>query len=321
MNKQFTATKCDNGIRLDKFLCARLPDLSRKQVKALLNDGLVLINGKCVIIAGWELNTLDRVIVNIEPNSGTKGKASKQKGRSAPLTLKSKDKIKIYFEDKDLIVVEKPAGLLSVVGKNNTNKDNLYGRVHNYLKRKHPDAKGVFVSALHRLDVETSGLMVFALSNYGKRLEYAFRQHLVQRTYAAIVFGKVQREQGRIRQGIEKGSFGDGRKVKVSNSPESKEAITDYRAIERYPNATLLSVELRTGRTHQIRVHFSSNGFPIIGDKVYKQQGMPKFHRHALHAKTLGFIHPRTKKHVQFKSTLPKDMRELIDQLRMGSFQ
>lgn len=376
MTHQFTVSEAEAGRRLDKWLVEKLPDYSRKQVKALLDDGRVLINGRRVVIAGWELRDEDEVEVRFPPGGapdfaeeegdegeadapkgakrahprhpdsptisasidrhierrkrhrqrreeeraaerGKRGKRSKGKDRGEP----RHGRLKIHHEDRDIIVVEKPAGIPVTGGRRRGGKrsrggENLATEVRRYLQRKHPDAKGVNLTPLHRLDTGTSGVIVFALSKKGEKLTQAFRNHKIRREYAAVVEGRVERENGVIDRALEKGDFGGGKKVRESK--EGKRAITEYRVAERYGNATLLDISLRTGRTHQIRAHFSSAGHPVVGDAVYGSgKGMP-FGRHALHAKTLGFKHPASGEKMLFQSPLPKDLKKLIDDLREG---
>jgi len=388
--KNFMVHAGEVGTRLDKWLCGKLGKFSRRQIKTLLDNGRVLVNGRRVVIAGWELEEDDRVEVRISPGFGDRattediGKeaetseperrlphrrkssgeksgiaasldrhlerkkrkpvraaetatARRRPAREAPAAEKKRgergrDRLKIYHEDKDLLVVEKPAGILSVHHEKERKKrddDCLLSMVKAYLKRRHKGSSGSFVSPLHRLDAETSGVMVFALSNIGKKLELQFRNHTIKREYVALVSGRIEREAGSIKRALEKGRFRGGRKVRTSRDGEGKMAVTEYRVGERYENATLLNILVRTGRTHQIRVHFSSEGFPLIGDKLYDNSRKEDakevpldFHRHALHARLLEFIHPRTEKKMHFRSPIPKDMKMLIDELRMaGSSQ
>lgn len=231
-------------------------------------------------------------------------------------------RLRIYHEDRDLIVVEKRAGLLSVPSeKKEEDRESLLSEIHAYLKRRHREHKHSFVAPLHRLDTETSGIMVFALSKEGQRLEQQFRDHSIRREYVALVSGRLEEEQGIIDIPIEKGDFPGGKKVRPAPQGEGRRAVTEFRVKERYANATLVELRVRTGRTHQIRVHLSEKGHPLLGDKLYASPSAPPpidFHRQALHAIALGFRHPATKRKYTFHSPLPKDLRDLVDQLRTG---
>jgi 23S rRNA pseudouridine1911/1915/1917 synthase len=157
-----------------------------------------------------------------------------------------------------------------------------------------------------------------ALSKQGEVLEKQFREHSIKRRYQAVVHGAISSNDGAINKALEKGSFGHGKKVRTSET--GKKALTEFTVRERYKNATLVDVGVSTGRTHQVRVHFQSIGHPLIGEKLYhdhRNRDIP-FKRHALHATELGFSHPVSGKRMTFRSPLPDDMKELIDQLRTG---
>ncbi|MBI4211131.1 MAG: RluA family pseudouridine synthase, partial [Deltaproteobacteria bacterium] len=173
-----------------------------------------------------------------------------------------------------------------------------------------------FLMPLHRLDRETSGVMIFAKSNAGKQLSSQFRDHLIDRRYLAVVDGVVDDDQGVIETPLEKGDFGGGRKARPGTGEGSRPAKSRYRVVERYADATLVDIEVKTGRTHQIRVHMAELGHPLIGDKVYG--GSSRFKRHALHAHTLNFRHPATHKKIALRSPLPQDMAALVEDLRHG---
>lgn len=300
--RQFKVSANESGQRLDKWLVSKLSVLSRKKVKELIDNGRVFVNGKGIIIAGWEVKEGDFVEVRAE---GAKGKKQQH--------------LKIYYEDRDIIVVEKPAGILSIGRRGETS---LIGLVCQYVQRKYGRFGTVssYVAPLHRLDTETSGVMAFALSKAGRLLEGQFHRHRVEREYVAIVSGCVERASGKISGPLEKGRFSGGRKVR--SSTQGREAVTEYRVLERYRDATMLSVTLKTGRTHQIRAHFAAKGHPVIGDRVYSagMGGTHKlpFRRHALHAAWLAFQHPTTGRDMKFRSPLPPDIRALIDRLREG---
>ncbi len=285
----------EKGLRLDKWLVKHHPAVSRKKIKQWIDTGKVFIGSKKVVIANWELRVGDRV--RVEAAGGSK-----------------RSFVSVYFEDRDLIVVEKPAGVLAEV-KVDSARDDLVSQVKQYLKRKHPGIRGSYVKPLHRLDAETSGIMVLAKSKAGEGLEDQFRQHAIRRSYLAVVEGQVEKEQGLIKQDLEKGEFGAGKKVKIVRNGTGTKAITEFRVLERYPNATLLQIDVQTGRTHQIRVHLEFLGHPILGDKTYGGYALD-FPRQALHATILGFRHPVTGKKLQYKSPLPTDLQELIDRLR-----
>ncbi len=229
-------------------------------------------------------------------------------------------RLKIYHHDRDIIVVEKPAGVLSVPKDRSKARGTMKDLIRSYMKRKFRGARHSFIAPLHRLDVETSGVMVFALSKAGQKLSNQFKNHRIERTYQTVVAGRIERENGVIKKPLEKGEFGHGKKVRPSK--EGRTAVTEYVVKERYGHATLLEVRVRTGRTHQIRVHFASEGHPIIGDSLYAHEAKGAkakeigFGRHALHANLLAFKHPVSGKRIFHRSPLPKDMKDLVDTLR-----
>jgi 23S rRNA pseudouridine1911/1915/1917 synthase len=296
MKRLFVVDENEAGQRVDVWL-SKKSGLSRSVLKRALDAGDVRVNGKKVYIAGWKLAPRNRV--ELRERAPTKG--------GPGVREKSGGFVKIIYDDRDIIVVDKPAGILSVAHEGGAC---LEDRIRAYLRRKYKSAS--YLKPVHRLDTDTSGAIVYAKSKAGERLEELFRHHDIDRGYLAVVSGPMTDERGRIDAPLEKGDFAAGRKVRASKS--GREAVTEYEVKERYPNATLLQVKVLTGRTHQIRVHLANIGHPIIGDKLYG--GGALFWRQALHAHRLGFKHPATGKKMRFESPLPKDMRELIDKLR-----
>lgn len=294
MKKVMEVSAKDEGKRLDAWLVENLAGCSKKHAKRLLDAGRVRIGGKKVYIAGWKTKSGDKVEISEE----ARGKA--QGGF-----------VKILYEDRDIIVAEKPAGMLSVSSEAG-DRSAFADQIKAYLRRKYQKAS--YLKPVHRLDSETSGVMVFAKSKAGEAIEEQFEHHTIERRYLAIVEGAVEGEGGRIKAPLEKGEFGGGKKVRIASGDEGKDAVTEYYVKERYSHATLLDVRVRTGRTHQIRVHLSEIGHPIIGDKLYG--GRMSFPRQALHAYVLGFRHPATGKKMKFESQLPDDMAGLVDELR-----
>lgn len=311
MNSYRVSAK-EAGQRIDKYLVDHLR-LGRNQVKDLIDNGRVRVNGKRVIISKWEMMAGDSVEVSVVkagrgPKSSVRGRQSEDR-RSEPKSYF----IEIIHEDRDVIVVNKPSGAVIQPGRvgGGTYLDSL----RQYLIRKHKGV-GAFVSAVHRLDRETTGLMVFAKSKAGEKLIDQFKVHSIERAYMAIVDGAIENENGDINSPIVKGEFGHGKKVRIGREGEGKEAHTSYRVIERYPNATLVKIIMKTGRTHQARIHMASIGHPIVGDRVYGKPGGLKFPRQALHSSHLVFKHPAGGRQMKFDLDMPEDMEKLIDELR-----
>ena len=230
--------------------------------------------------------------------------------------------IDIAYEDKDIIVVNKQRGVLVVADKKLSSgggkrgEETLADKVRGYLLRKFKGAKGAFVQPLHRLDRETTGLVIFAKSKNGLGLSKDIKEHNIKRVYLAIVEGAVDKEDGVISLPLEKGDFGHGKKVAVAREGEGKRAVTTFRVIERYADSTLLKITLKTGFTHQIRVHLAAIGHPLVGDKIYNARSKIKFPRQALHSAELVFKHPVSQKKIEVESKIPSDMDALIDKLR-----
>lgn len=243
----------------------------------------------------------------------------------------------IVYEDRDLLVIDKPAGLVVHPGAGHGS-----GTLVNALIAHCGDSLSGIGGVrrpgiVHRLDKETSGLLVVAKNDASHRaLSEQFSAHgrdgKLQRSYVAIVWGKPDKDQGIISAALAR-SMSNRQKMAVSSSPSARQAITHYELLEVFgkpPRASLLRCHLETGRTHQIRVHFSHIGHPLLGDPVYgvgfrsssrtlspaAQQALAALDRQALHAETLGFEHPRSGKPMLFKAKMPKDMERLVAALR-----
>jgi 23S rRNA pseudouridine1911/1915/1917 synthase len=228
----------------------------------------------------------------------------------------------ILYKDDYLVTVNKPAGLVvypSVGHSHGTLMNALYYHCRKLAAVGGPLRPGV----VHRLDKDTSGVMVIALNDevYYNLVEQ-FREKTINKKYIALVYKNLTADEGEISLRIGR-SLSDRKKMST-RVKKGKEALTIWRVIERFGNATLIEVKLRTGRTHQIRVHFASMGHPVLGDKTYgkkaeievKERKKILFPRQMLHAELLGFIHPVTGKYVEFSASVPEDMSEKIKELR-----
>lgn len=294
---KFTVDSGHAGSRLDKFLTGMLETrFSRTFIKKL-------IDGKTVFIDGKNKNAHYKVL---------KGETIEVTIPEAkPLELTPENiPLEILYEDKDLMVVNKPAGI-SV----HPSGPNLTGTLVNALLYYAKDLSGIGGVArpgiVHRLDKDTSGVLVVAKNdNAHINLSGQFRNKTAKRKYVAVVRGMVQLDNGKIELPIARRKK-DITKMGVSFAdPKTKKAVTNYKVIKRFNDFTVLELSLETGRTHQIRVHLSYMGHPVIGDKMYgSHRGLS---RQALHAKTLGFFHPVSKKYMEFTSPIPSDMENLI---------
>ena len=259
-----------------EVLQRRFPDSSKTTLRQMLQSDRVRVNGAPERDAKRMIGDDDRVDI-----------ASKSE-RLDP-------RVRILYEDDDLIVIDKAAGLLTVA-----NEQVLYETAEAFLTAYRP------VQVVHRLDRDTSGVLVFAKNAYVReRLQELFAVHDIERIYVAIVHGKLKPPAGTFRS-----MLAEDRELKVRSGAEGKEAITHYRTIASGRRYSMLEVTLETGRRNQIRVHLSEAGHPVVGDMMYGKRD-DDFGRLALHAKRLGFVHPRTGKKVVFESDLPREFREL----------
>ena len=317
--------------RLDVWLAAKLEGkLSRSRIKALIEGGDVLVNGRPVTEAKHKVQPGDRVkIVMPEPE------APEPQGEDIPLT--------ILYEDEDLIVLMKPAGLVVHPGAGNWTGTLVNALIHHCGESLSGIGGVRRPGIVHRLDKETSGVMVVAKSDLAHRsLSAQFADHgkttALRRAYHAVLWGLPRPAKGTIDAALGRSSDRVKRAVKKDTSPDARHAVTHYEVVERYhesPDATALAssvhCHLETGRTHQIRVHMAHIGHPLIGDAEYgaafrtKVNRLPEaarkvvsaFSRQALHAYLLQFEHPRSGEIMRFEAELPDDMRQLIEVLAM----
>ena len=289
-------TSQDSGSRIDRFLTDKLGgQFSRSHIKKMIDSGCVQIGGTA-IKAHRKIRPGEIIDIR-EPEP--------QKVDVRPEEIP----LDIVFEDGDLIVVNKSAGMVTHPGAGN-----YEGTLVNALMGHCPALSSVGgqyrPGIVHRLDKGTSGLMVIAKNDsVHKELSKQFAGHTVKKVYYAIVKGIVQLDHGTISAPIGRSSY-DRKKMSV-RFEESKPAVTNYSVIKRFKDCTLLDIRIETGRTHQIRVHVKYLGYPVLGDETYggKHQDLK---RPALHAKTLGFEHPVSKKYMEFDSELPEDLKGFL---------
>ncbi len=302
----------DSSKRLDVFLSQKCPALSRSQIKKLIETGKVQIEGKKAK-AGLRLRENGVVTLTIpEP------RRLEVEAEAIPL--------KALYEDRHLIVVDKPPGLVVHPGAG------VYsGTLVNALLHRCPDLAGIGgvlrPGIVHRLDKDTSGVLVVAKDDLAHRsLSDQFRKHTAERNYVGIVFGQLP-EEGQVDAPV--GRHPTHRKKMSVRPRKGRDARTYWRVLERFRSFNLAEFRLETGRTHQVRVHLSSIGHPILGDPLYGgrkrlasmeplalRQGLQRLKRQALHAASLGFVHPVTGDVLKFSSPLPEDIREAIALLR-----
>ena len=318
--------KIDKGqepLRIDKYLMQRIEGATRNKIQQAINAGLVTVNKKPVK-QNYKIKGLDEIIVfsDMSPEDTD--------------VVPEKMELNIVFEDDDVMIINKPAGMVVHPGSGNYSGTLLNG-VAWYLQQNIPDLSEENLprfGLVHRIDKNTSGLLVLAKNKTAmSHLAKQFFDHTVKRKYIALVWGDVKNDSGTIVAHV-------GRNLRFRKLFEAypegdhgKEAITHYKVIERFNYVTLVECVLETGRTHQIRVHMKYIGHPLFaddfygGDKIVKGTVFSKYKqfvdncfaicsRQALHAKTLGFIHPSTKKEMLFESELADDMKRVIEKWR-----
>lgn len=294
--------------RIDRFASEKT-EITRSQIHKLIEDGLLLVNGSPV-----------------KPNYRVK------EGDEVDITLPEKPPdelvpedipVEILFSDEHIAVLNKPAGLV-VYPASGHPRGTLMNALRFRLGKLSAPGAPLRPGVVHRLDKDTSGIMVVALSDEAYHgLVDQFSERAIKRSYVALLWGRVRGDSGKISMKIGR-SMTDRKKMSV-RTRKGKEAETKWDVIEKFKNATLIRAKLSTGRTHQIRVHFASSGHPVLGDDTYGKKtsitlsGNRKlrFPRQMLHAKVLGFRHPVTGRKMRFTSPIPNDMQEALNALKL----
>ena len=292
------------GDRIDRFLATRLSDLSRTAVQRLIDGGQITVNGLSST-ASARVRAGDEIVVRIPP--------------PAPVALQPESiPLDIVYEDVDILVINKPPGMVVHPGAGHSS-----GTLVNAVLAHCPDLPGiggeVRPGVVHRLDKDTSGLIVMAKHDRALLgLQRQFRRRTVQKVYTALVLGRISQEEGLIEAPIARDRH---HRRRMAVRGDGKLARTRWRVTGAYRDRwgqvyTLLDVRLLTGRTHQIRVHFSWMGYPLAGDTVYgRATASEAFPRQFLHARELAFDHPTTGEHMNFEASLPADLQTVLDAL------
>ncbi len=301
-NEVFNILPEDAEKRLDVWLTAALEEYSRSYVEKLIQDGNVTVNGKNVK-SGCKLKTGDNVRVSVPAPK--------------PLEVEAQEiELDIVHEDEDIIVINKPRGMVV-----HPAAGNYSGTLVNALLRHCGDSlsdiNGVIRPGIvHRIDKDTSGVLVIAKNNKSHTvLSDMLKEHDIKRIYTAVAEGIIMEDQGTVDAPI--GRHPVDRKKMAVNLKNGRRAVTHFKVLERFRNTTLLELRLETGRTHQIRVHMSYIGHPLVGDGVYgKKKQVYGFEGQALHAGTLGFVHPGTGEYVEYTAPPPEEFINLVERLR-----
>ena len=313
--------------RLDKYITVFVENATRTKVQKAINRGNVLVNGNFVK-SNYILKPFDEIEIELPVP---------EKQDILPENIP----LEIAYEDDYLIIVNKPAGMVTHPAYKNYS-GTLVNAIMYYANQKNENLSNMngFERAgiVHRLDKDTSGLLVIAKDEVThSKLSDLFMRHDIQREYQAIIWGHLKKKKGTIESRLSRDKR-DRKKVAVLKDDEEggKVAITMYEVLEEYEFLSLIKLNLKTGRTHQIRVHLANQGNPVFGDETYGgrvphsvnlttnikaqiKNLLDEMPRQSLHAKVLGFIHPRTKEKLHFESQLPDDMLKILNQLKVRS--
>jgi 23S rRNA pseudouridine1911/1915/1917 synthase len=294
---QLVVQRESKGVRLDRFLADELPQFSRSRLQQLIRSGFVRLNGtearqRELIRAGDVVDLTEPPLEKID-----------NQPEAIPL--------EILLEDQDLIVINKPAGLVVHPGAGHREHTLVNALLHHC-----PTLSGIGgqerPGIVHRLDKETSGCLVVAKNDEAHRaLSVQFAERTVEKTYLALAAGKMRRTAGVIDEKIGRHRV-DRQRMSVESS-RGRSARTDYRVLRASEQGSLVECKLHSGRTHQIRVHLHHLGHPVLGDKIYGRKSAAKFPRQMLHAWKLGFQHPRTRDWKNFEAPLPNDFTEAMN--------
>jgi len=317
---KFLVKEEDDSKRIDVFLSEKIDHLTRSNIKKIIESNNVKINKKITDSSSKKVKVNDEVIVELLIKNSDK-------------LLPNKIKLDIRFEDKDILIINKPKGMVVHPGAGNYKNTLANALIYKY-KNKLSNINGELRPGIvHRIDKETSGLLVIAKNNLShSKLGKQFSDHSIKRKYLCLVWGVVRPLQGRIETLISRNK--KNRQLMMVSDFNGKKAITNYKTIKVFsikdiPKISLIECELETGRTHQIRVHMKYKGSSLLGDNQYGKKNM-RFKKinedffkklsvlngQALHAKSLGFIHPSKNKWVNFESELPNDFKKLLDLLK-----
>ena len=293
----------DQQMRLDKYLAEQFPEQTRSYLQKLIKDGEVTVNEKNVK-TGYQLSKGDEVCVNIpEP-------------KELDVEPQKMD-LDIVYEDEDVILINKPKGMVVHPAPGHTT-DTLVNGLLYHCKDNLSGINGVARPGIvHRIDRDTTGILIVCKNDMSHNsIAAQLKEHSINRRYRALVHGNLKEDTGTVEGPI--GRHPIDRKKMSINEKNGKPAVTHYTVLERFGNYTLIECKLETGRTHQIRVHMTSIGHPLVGDEVYGPAKCPfKLQGQCLHAMVLGFVHPRTGEYMEFSADLPEYFEDLLRKLKL----
>ena len=313
-----TADKSQTPLRLDKFLTVRMEKCSRNRIQAAADSGNILVNDKPAK-SSYKVKPLDRIRI-VMPYPRREVEIVPQ---DIPLD--------ILYEDDDLLIVDKAAGMVVHPGHGNYEGTMVNALAFHLDRQGIPAGEQTRAGLVHRIDKNTSGILVVAKNEQAHaRLAKQFFDHTIERRYVALVWGNFDRDEGTITGHIGRSPRDRQKMFVFEDGSEGKHAVTHWRVLRRYGYVTLVECRLETGRTHQIRVHMAWQGHPLFnderygGDRILKGTTFAKYRqfvencfalmpRQALHAQSLGFVHPATHETIRFESDLPADFRAVLD--------
>lgn len=299
---EYKTTKEEAGVRIDRFLSEKNEEISRSYLQKLLKEKQITVNN-APVKANYKIQAEDFIRVELPD-------------MEEPDILPEDIPLDILYEDKDVLVVNKPKDMVVHPSAGHTS-GTLVNAVMFHCKENLSGINGVLRPGIvHRIDKDTTGALLICKNDTAHRdLAEQLKQHSIKRRYRAIVAGNLKEDEGTIEGPI--GRHPIDRKKMAINYKNGKEAVTHYKVLERFKNATYVECRLETGRTHQIRVHMTSIGHPLLGDEVYGS-GKNPYHLQgqALHAMILGFVHPSTGEYMELEAPLPEYFTKLLDKLR-----
>ncbi len=303
--EKINLTCTSSGVRIDKFICENLEDLTRSSVQKIIENGNVLVNGKSVN-KNYKCKINDEIEITIPD--------------AVPLDVKAENiPLNIVYEDADLLVVNKPKGMVVHPANGNYNSTLVNALLH-HCKDSLSGINGVIRPGIvHRIDKDTSGLLIVA-KNDASHLSLAsqIKEHSFTRAYEAVLYGNIKEDEITVNQPI--GRNPKDRKKMAVTLKNSKSAVTHFYVIKRFGDFTHVRCVLETGRTHQIRVHSAYIGHPVAGDEVYgPKKVITELHGQCLHAKQIGFVHPKTGEYMEFESELPDYFKSFLNKLENKS--
>ena len=296
-----------SGWRLDRALAAAVPTMSRERLKSLIRSGALEAGGRAVRDPATKVKGDERFRLAVPDPA-----PAHNLPQDIPLA--------IVFEDEHLLVVDKPAGLVVHPAAGNRDGTLVNALLHHCAGKLSGIGGVARPGIVHRIDKDTSGLLVIAKTDVAHEgLARQFAAHSIDRRYLAIVSGVPKTAQGTIDAPLAR-SAANRKKIAIVEGSRGKRAVTHWKRLKALKDAALVECRLETGRTHQVRVHMASIGHPLVGDPVYGRSGKTHgkllktlgFHRQALHAAELGFVHPVSRRRLSFASPMPPDMQELM---------